>query len=186
MKWVVRILAGLIGLVVLAAAALWLWGFRPSHDRIVAEVQIDRPAPQVFRYLTDDDLVKKWIGGLVEIKEISAPPAGGEVGKKFRVGEIYKEQRVDMEMTVTRYEKNRELSLYITSLGDQNSGFTETGDYTLAEDNGRTRLRFEVSTKYFGFLPRLFEPFITPAATKKLNEDFQRLKLLIEAEPGIS
>ena len=94
--------------------------------------------------------------------------------------------RVDMEMTVTRYEKNRKLSLYITSLGDRNSGFTETGDYTLAEENGRTRLRFEVSTRYFGFLPRLFEPFITPAATRKLNEDFQRLKLLIEAEPGIS
>ncbi len=183
MKWVVRILAGFIGIAVLAVAALWLAGFRPGHDHIAAEVLIDRPSPQVFRYLTDDDLVKKWIGGLVELKEIATPPDGGEAGKKFRVGEVYKDQRVDMEMTVTRYEKNRMLSLYITSLGDPSNGFTETGDYTLAEEDGKTRLRFEVKTKYLGFLPRLFEPFITAEATKKLNEDLLRMKQLLEAEP---
>jgi hypothetical protein len=49
--------------------------------------------------------------------------------------------------------------------------------------NGKTRLRFEVKTKYLGFLPRLFEPFITPAANKKLNEDLQRMKQLLDAEP---
>jgi hypothetical protein len=59
MKWVIRILAGLAGLMLLAIAILWLAGFRSGHDHIAAEVQIDCPAPQVFRYLTDDDLVKK-------------------------------------------------------------------------------------------------------------------------------
>ena len=183
MKWVIRVLVGLIILLVLADAILWLAGFRSGHDHIVAEVEIERPAAQVFRYLTDDDLVKKWIGGIVELKQIATPADGSEVGKKFRIGEVYKEQRVDMEMTVTGYEKNRRLSLYIASLGDPNNGFTETGDYTLAEENGKTRLRFEVSTKYAGFLPRLFEPFITPQAVKKLHEDLQRMKQLIEGEP---
>jgi uncharacterized protein YndB with AHSA1/START domain len=183
MKWLVRILAGLIGLFVLLIAALWLWGLRTGHDVILAEVLIDRPAPQVFRYLADDDLVKKWIGGLVEIKNISIPPDGSQVGRKFHIGELYKDQRVDMELTVTRYEKDRALSIYITSLGDPNNGFTETGDYTLAEENGSTRLRFEVHTKYVGFFPRLFEPLITPEAGKKLTEDLQRLKQLVEAEP---
>jgi len=183
MKWVIRILIGLISLLVLAVAALWLAGFRSGHDRIVAEVEIDRPAAQVFRYLTDDDLVKKWIGGLVELKQIATPADGSEVGKKFRIGEVYKDERVDMEMTVTGYEKNRRLSLNIASLGDPNNGFTETGDYTLAEENGKTLLRFEVSTKYTGFLPRLFEPLITPQAVKKLHEDLQRMKQLVEAEP---
>lgn len=183
MKWVIRIFLGLVGLLVLAAAALWLARFRPGHDHIVAELQIDRPPAQVFRYLTDDDLVKKWVGGIVEIKPISTPADGGQVGRKLRIGEVYKDQRVDMEMTVTRFEKDRALSLYIVSLGDPKNGFTETGDYTLAEQNGKTLLRFEVKTTYFGFLPRLFEPFITPAANKKLNEDLQRMKQLLEAEP---
>jgi uncharacterized protein YndB with AHSA1/START domain len=183
MKWVIRIFAGLIGLILLAVATLWLVGLRPEHDHIVAEIQIDRPAPQVFRYLTDDDLVKKWIGGLAEIKSTATPADGSQVGRKYQVGEVYNGQRVDMEMTVTRFEKDRALSLYIVSLGDPSNGFTETGEYTLAEENGKTRLRFEVKTKYLGFVPRLFEPFITPAATKKLNEDFQRMKQLAEAEP---
>ena len=186
MKWVVRIATGIIGLVVLVIAALLLWGMRPGHDHIVAEVQIDRPAPQVFRYLTDDDLVKKWIGGLAEIKVISTPADGSQVGKKFRIGEAYKDQRVDMDMTVTHYEKNRALSIFIESVGDPHNGFTETGDYTLAEQNGKTLLRFEVKTKYLGFLPRLFEPFITPEATKKLNEDLLHMKQLVEAEPKTS
>jgi len=107
----------------------------------------------------------------VEIKNISVPAAGSEVGRKFHLGEVYKDQRVDMEMTVTHCEKNRALSIYITSLGDPNNGFTDTGDYTLTEENGKTLLRFEVRTKYFGFLPRLFEPFITPEAVRKLKED---------------
>jgi hypothetical protein len=34
-----------------------------------------------------------------------------------------------------------------------------------------------------GFFPRLFEPLITPEAGKKLTEDLQRLKQLVEAEP---
>jgi uncharacterized protein YndB with AHSA1/START domain len=184
MKWVVRILVGLIALVVLVIAALLLWGMRPGHDHIIAEMQIDRPAPQVFRYLTDDDLVKKWIGGLVEIKNISTPADGSQVGRKFRIGEAYKDERVDMEMTVTRYEKDRALSIFVASVGDPSNGFTETGDYTLADENGKTRLRFEVQTKYFAFLPRLFEPFITPEANKKLGEDLQRMKQLVEAEPN--
>lgn len=186
MKWAIRILTGLIGLILLAIAALWLFGMRPSHGHILAEVQIDRSAPQVFRWLTDDDLVKKWVSGLVEIKTISAPADGSQVGRKLQIGEVYKGERVDMEMTVTRLEQNRALSLSIASLGDPNNGFTETGDYTLAEVNGKTRLRFEVHTKYLGFLPRLFEPFITPEATKKLTEDLQRLKQLVEAEPKTS
>ena len=122
----------------------------------------------------------------MEIKSVATPVDGSQVGRKYQVGEVYNGQRVDMEMTVTRFEKDRALSLYIVSLGDPNDGFTETGDYTLAEENGKTRLRFEVKTKYLGLVPRLFEPFITPEATKKLNEDFRHMKLLVEAEPKTS
>lgn len=183
MKWVVRLLAGLIVLVVTAVALLWLWGMRPGHGHVVAEVQIERPAHQVFRWLTNDDLVEKWIGGLVELKEISAPADGSKVGRKFHVGEVYKGERADMEMTVTGFERDRALSLYVASVGDPSNGFTETGDYTLSEENGKTHLRFDLKSKYFGLLPRLFEPLIMPEANKKLAEDFQRLKQLVEAEP---
>jgi uncharacterized protein YndB with AHSA1/START domain len=144
MKWVWRILGVLAALCVLPFVGLWLAGMRPGHGHVVAEVVIDRPAAQVFRWLMDDDLAKKWIGGLEEIREVSAPAGGGEVGKKLRLIESYNGQRVEMDMEVTKFEKDRALSVLVSSVGDPKNGFTETGDYTLAEQGGKTRVRFEV------------------------------------------
>jgi uncharacterized protein YndB with AHSA1/START domain len=184
MKWILWILGGLVGLFVLAVGGLWLAGLRPGHGQVVAEVEIDRPAAQVFRWLAEDERVKKWVGGLTEIRQVSAPADGGEVGKKFRMVEYYNEQRVEMEMDVTKFEKDRALSILVSSIGDPNNGFTETGDYTLSEQNGKTRVRFDVQTRYSGFVLRLLEPLITPKAKEKLEEDFHRLKELAEAEPN--
>jgi uncharacterized protein YndB with AHSA1/START domain len=183
MKWVLRILLGLAAMVVLAVAALWLAGLRSDAGHSAAEVVIDRPPAQVFRWLADDDRLKKWIGGLIEIREISTPPNGCEIGKKFRMTEVYKGESVTMEGVTTRFERDRAVSIYVSSVGDPSNGFTETADYTLTDLGGKTRLRLEGQAKYLGFAPRLFEPIITPAATKKLNEDLQRLKSMAEAEP---
>ena len=184
MKWLIRILGGLVLLVVLCIAGLWLAGMRPGHGHVAEEIVIDRTPPEVFRWLTDDDRVKQWIGGLTEIRQVSGPPDGNEVGKKFRIGEVYNGQRVDMEMDITKFEKDRALSILVFSVGDPNNGFTETGDYTLSEQNGKTRLRFEVQTTYTGFVLRLLEPMITPKAKEKLDEDFRRLKQLAEKDPS--
>jgi len=183
MKWVLWILGGLIALCVLAIGGLWLAGMRPGHGHVVAEIVIERPAPQVFLWLTDDERVKKWIGGLTEIRQVSAPAGGSEVGKKFKLVEYYNGQRADMEMEITKYEKDRAISILVVSVGDPNNGFSETGDYTLTEENGKTRLRFVVQTQYTGFVLRLLEPLITPKAKEKLEEDFRRMKELAEAEP---
>ena len=183
MKYVLRILAALVVIPVLALVAVWLWGMRPEHGHETAEVWIDRPAPQVFLWIQDDDRVKRWIGGLTEIRQVSAPPSG-EVGKKFHLVAFYNGQRVPMDMTITKFEKDRALSAVVSSFDDRGNGFTETADYTLSEENGKTLLRFDVHTTYTGFILRLLEPMITPQAKKKLDEDFRRLKTLAEAEPG--
>jgi uncharacterized protein YndB with AHSA1/START domain len=183
MKWVLRILLGIVTIVALAVAALWLLGLRSDAGHSAAEVVIDRPPAQVFRWLTDDDRLKKWIGGLTEIHQIVGPPDGGEIGRKFRMTEIYKDQRAEMETVTTKFQQDRAISIYVSSAGDPSNGFTETADYTLTDLGGKTRLRLEGKAKYFGLVPRLFEPLITPEATKKLTEDLQRLKSLVEAEP---
>jgi|HubBroStandDraft_1064217.scaffolds.fasta_scaffold75789_4 hypothetical protein len=41
---VIGVLAGVLTLAILVVAVLWLLSFRPDHDHIVAEVQINRPA----------------------------------------------------------------------------------------------------------------------------------------------
>jgi carbon monoxide dehydrogenase subunit G len=182
MKWMARVLGGLVGLCVVLVAGLWLVGLRPGHGHVAAEVEIARPAPEVFHWLNDDERVKKWISGLVEIKKLSSGENGGEVGSKFRMSEVYGGEQVEMVMRVTGFELNRSIEMEVWSVGDPKNGFTEKAKYTLTEQGGKTRLALEAQAKYFGFLPRLFEPVMTPAATKKLHDDFQRLKSLAEAE----
>jgi len=183
MKWIVGILGGLIGLVVLCILGLWVYGLRVEAGHSVEEVVIDRPPAQVFLWLTDDNRLKKWIGGLAEIHEVAAPPNGGEIGRKFRMTESYQGQSVQMEAVTTKFEQDRAISIDVSSIGDASNGFTETVDYTLTDLGGRTRIRLDGRARYTGFVPRLLEPIITPEATKKLGEDLARLKSLVEAEP---
>jgi uncharacterized protein YndB with AHSA1/START domain len=179
-------LASLVGLVILGLAALWLYGLRADAGHSSGEIVIDRPPAQVFRSLTDDNRLKQWIGGLSDIREISAPPNGGEVGRKSRMTESYAGQSVQMEMVVTKFEQDRAISISVSSVDDPSNGFTETADYTLIDLGGKTRLRLDGKAKYSGFVPRLFEPIITPKATQKLGEDLARLKSLVESEPAAS
>ena len=88
-----------------------------------------------------------------------------------------------MGMKVTRFDVNHDLEIRLWSTGDSKSGFTETAEYRLLEQYGKTHLRFAVQTDYYGWLPRLSEPLITVAARRKLNDDLSRLKMLVEAEP---
>jgi uncharacterized protein YndB with AHSA1/START domain len=182
MKWVARILASSVGVVVFGVLALLIAGKRPNHGRIGREVEIDRPAAQVFRWITTEELLKKWIDGLKELRPESAPADGSEVGRRFRIGEVYKGERVEMEMEVVRFERDRNLTIHVASTGDRNSGFLETAEYALTEANGKTRVRIEARSEYYGYVPRLFEPLITRDAGKKLRGDLSRLKTLVEAE----
>src|SRR5713101_9995252 len=159
MKWLKRILAVVASLLVIAVAGLWLVGLRPGHGRNSASVDIDRPAAQVFRYLTDDALVQKWVGGLVEIRHLS--PGAQGTGDRLRLAVVLGNERTDMEMTITRFEANRWIDFTIVSVGDTSAGFFESGGYQLEEQNGRTHLTLAAQSEYHGFLPRLFEPLIT-------------------------
>jgi uncharacterized protein YndB with AHSA1/START domain len=185
MKWIARILAGLVGLMVLGVLALLIAGKRPNHGRIVREVEIDRPAAQVFRWITTEELLKKWIDGLTELRPESSPADGSEVGRKFRIVEIDKGERVEMKMEVVRFERDRDLTIRVASIGDLNNGFVEMAEYALTEVDGKTRVRIDARTNYYGYVPRLFEPLITRDARKKLRGDLNRLKALVEAEPSM-
>ena len=180
-KWLVRILIAIALLPVAATAVLWVAGERANHGLNAAEVEINRPAAQVFRYLTDDELVKKWVGGLTEIKPVEIYP--GHVGDKLRMTVVLGDEKTEMEMQVTSFEENRHIGFTITSLPGASAAFYEKSEYILNEKEGRTHLSLSGRSQYYGLLTRLMEPVITWEAQKKLREDLQRLKGLVEAEP---
>jgi len=162
--------------------------FRPGRGHIRAEIEIDRPAAQVFRWISREDLVRQWVGGLSEITPESSSGESGEIGKRFHMTEFDREEnaRTEMEMTVTEYVPSEKLGFQIRSLGGQGEGFVENADYRLSPALGGTELIFEIQTDYYGRLPRAFEPMITRAARKKVQRDLGKLKAMVEAEPESS
>jgi len=181
MKWVWRILGGIAGVAVVCVAGMWLWGLRPGHGENLVTVEIDRPAANVWRYVTTDELTNKWVSGLEEIRHTTPGVSGA--GEKLYMVESYEGERFPMEMTVERYTAPGELTFTLVSIGDPSNSFTEKGGYLLEEHDGRTRLTLTAHTEYHGFLPRLFEPIITRQAQAKLAGDVARLKALVEAKP---
>jgi len=182
MKWVWRILGGIVALLVVCVAGLWLAGLRPGHGHHSASVEINRPAAQVWRYLTADDLVKKWISGLEVIRHDSPGVQGA--GEKVYLAQSYKGKRIEMEMTMGRVEAPHTLEFTLVALGDPSNGFSEQGGYTLEERDGKTRLTLETTAEYHGFLPRLLEPLITRSTYETLRGNLAQLKALVEAEPA--
>ena len=180
MKWVWRIFGGIAALVVLCAAGLWLYGLRPSHGRNSATIEINRPAAQVWRYMTNDELTKKWVSGLEEIRHMTPGVTGA--GEKLYLVEAYEGERFPMEMTIERVVEPRELTFVLIGVGDPSNSFTEKGIYLLEEHEGKTRLTLAAQTDYHGFLPRLMEPIITKQADAKVAGDLARMKALVEAE----
>jgi uncharacterized protein YndB with AHSA1/START domain len=187
MKWVIRIGVVVIGLPSLAIGLLVAARFRPEHGHILAQTEIDRPAAQVFPWLSRPDLIQKWVGGLSEITPASPAVEGSEIGRRFHMLEFDKEEnaRTEMEMTITQFVPNDRLGFRIESLGDPVNGFTETAEYRLTGDGAHTQLTYDIHTGYRGKLPKALEPLITPAARKKVQQDLARLKSMVEAETAV-
>jgi uncharacterized protein YndB with AHSA1/START domain len=183
-KWIIRIGIITVGIPSLAIGLLVLARFRPSHGHVHAEIEIDRPPAEVFRWIVQQDLLRRWVGGLSDVSQISPATDGSEIGKRYHLTAVDKEEstRTEMEMTVTDYVPDQIFGVRIRSLGNPSEGFTENAEYRLTAIPGGTRLTLEIQTEYFGKLPRVLEPLITPAARKKAQRDFTRLKTLVETE----
>jgi uncharacterized protein YndB with AHSA1/START domain len=182
MKWILRILLALAAVVVLCVAALWIAGMRSGAGDLAAEIVIERPAPQVWRWLADDKLVLKWVGGLTEIRWKSGAP--GQANARADMVAEMEGKRFEMDWENLAVEPERHIAFRVKSKEGMDVGFVETGDYWLEDSGGRTRLRLATHSNYIGFIPRLFEPIISASARKKLAEDLARLKSLVEAEPA--
>jgi len=180
MKWLLYLLGGSVGLILLAVVVLLALGTRENAGRHETIVEIARPAPVVFAWITEPARIKSWMGWVVEIQSLT--PDRNRVGAR----EIWvmedrnnNNQRMDIEVETTRFNPDRllEANLKVPS------GFTGTVTYQLEPlDPGRTRLIYRGMFQYEHWLAKLMEPIISRSASQKLQEDLERLKQKVEAE----
>jgi len=183
MGFLVRALKILLVLVLLCVVVLWFAARRGDRGYIAQEVTIDRPAPMVFRWITTDDLLHRWISDLVKLERMG--PAGpAQPSNVYRIDEFIAKRRVVFEVKVIRTIPNQELELAVKSAVGSTDRYTGTAHFKLFPSGDYTKVEFTSQTDFQSLGDQIIEPILTYATQKKMQEDLTRLKLMMEAEPA--
>jgi uncharacterized protein YndB with AHSA1/START domain len=142
--------------------------------RNVAEVEIERPARDVFPYLIEPEKRVHWVHGLVESTTLDDGELG--VGTRFRDVVVDHGQRTTIEAEVERYDPYDGLTARLEA-----RGFVSRVDYDLAERDGRTRVACTVETDVTTRIARLLAPLVTRQAQRAIATSLTTLKQLLEA-----
>ena len=181
MRWILGLVTLLIVLLVVAFLALLGLSFRPDAGRVEASVDIDRPAPVVYPWVTEPEKLKQWVGWLAAVE--SEDPGPRQVGSRetWVMDDPDRKRRMRIAAEVTALEANRLVRVHVQVPG----AFEGDSEYRLEElEGGRTRLHSLGQFRYTSPVFRFMEPLITPQAKKKLSGDFTRLKQLVETSNG--
>jgi len=180
MRFLTRIIQVSLVVALTLAVVLWFAARRGDRGYIEEEVTIARPAPAVFRWISSEDLVRRWVSEVVELRRAEEGGAQQKV-TGFRMTQIIAGHRVEMTLRVDRVVPNQELSLVVSS-GDAANGFSGDAHFKLIAGDDYTRLVFSSHTRYSGLSDQIFEPALTFATQRKMHGDLARLKLLMESE----
>ena len=142
------------------------------HQLVVTALVPAEPR-QVFRHLTEPDLLPRWIDGLRE----SRPTGDGTMRVGARSIEVVDVHGKAMEMVseVTALDPDRELAVRITYPG---AGDTDMV-YELTPVARGTDLRLTVTPRYRG-IARLAGRLIRSSTRQRLQADLDRLARIID------
>jgi uncharacterized protein YndB with AHSA1/START domain len=179
MRFLTRIIQLGVAVALAVAVVLWFAARRGDRGMIEEEITIARPASAVFRWISSEDLARRWISDLVELRKADSEAQQSAPG--FKMGQIVAGHRVEMTLRIVRVVPNQELSLLVSS-GDSTAGFSGDANFKLISGDDYTRLVFTSHTRFISLRDRFFEPVLTSATQRKIHNDLARLKLLMESE----
>jgi uncharacterized protein YndB with AHSA1/START domain len=184
MRFLTRVWQVALAVVLTLAVVLWFAARRGDRGMIEEEVTIARPAPAVFRWISSEDLARRWISDVVELRkdDTSMPHQGAH---SFKMAQMVAGHRVEMTLRVVRVIPNQELNLVFSS-GDADTGFSGDANFKLIPGDDYTRLVFTSHTEFVSLSDRIFEPALTLATQRKVHADLARLKLLMESEEKLA
>ena len=178
MKWILIVVGGLVGLLVLCLIVLLAMGAGADSNRMVSSVVIHRKPEVVWPWLYKPDKVKQWVSWLVEIREEGeGEPVVG--GKAVWVMEDRNNNNERMEITgtVTAVEPYRRMAVHLTAP----EGFSGDATYLLtALPDGSTRLDSDSRYVFDNAFAKLMTPLVMWQAKKKYVGDQEHLRALVE------
>jgi len=181
MRVLTRIIQLGVALALTLAVVLWFAARRGDRGFIEEEVTIARPAPAVFRWISSEDLVRRWVSDVTELRKADGNSVQQQGVTGFQMAQVVAGRRVEMTLRVLHVVPNQELALLVSS-GNSESGFSGDANFKLIAGGEYTRLVFTSHTQFVSLSDRIFEPALTFATQRKVHDDLERLKLLMESE----
>ena len=173
MKWVLRILGGLAGVLLLGVVVLFAMGQRSTANRMQASIEVNAPPARVWTWINDGDKLKQWVSWMVEVRD-DGPRRTLVMRDENNGGQL-----MEIHCAVAESTPPTRLRVAMSTPGM----FDGDHLYELADlGGGRTRLQITGTYRFSMWLAKLMEPVITPSAERKLVGDMARLKSLVEAE----
>lgn len=133
---------------------------------------INRPVEQVFAFVTNLENNKKWQAGLVETVLLEEGPL--RLGTRLKDVRQFLGQRIESIAEVTEYKPNREFGFRVAS-----GPIPFHGQMSFEAAEGSTRITF-VGEGEPGGLFKLLEPIVVSAFQKRIEENYARLKSILE------
>ena len=127
--------------------------------KIEASVMVDRPAEEVWIFVTNPSNTPKWAPTVIDVKQTSAGSLGVGSTIEWR-RRLYPHVQ---PFKVSEYEPNRRFSMEFTRAPMKGSKLC----FDVETAEGKTRLNLEWDTEYHG-LGKLFGPLITRSAKKEM------------------
>jgi uncharacterized membrane protein len=142
-------------------------------------IVIDRPAEDVFAFVSDHTNAPRWQRGLLEVRRASDGPIG--VGTRHTLVRTFMGRRLEASNQFTHYEPNKLVAFDIIS-----SWVPGHGSYVV-EPAGthRARLTARVELRPMGLF-RVAEPLMAAALTREVEANLDALKSLLEGRVGRS
>ena len=135
-------------------------------------IHLKRPVEQVFAFLADYQNLRTWQSNLIENEQLTEGPL--RAGTRFREVRRTGPGQSEIQGEITDFEPNKRFST---------KTITEpqvTVTYFLEREDHGTRLRYKFIMLTSGMM-RLLEPLIAGQIKKGTDQDFQKLKQILDS-----
>src|SRR5262245_63529213 len=113
MRFLTRMMQVIVLVGLTLAVVLWFAARRGDRGMIEEEITIARPAPAVFRWISSEDLARRWISDLVELRKVDVASAQQNL-PGFKMTQMVAGRRVEMTLRIARVVPNQELNLLVS------------------------------------------------------------------------
>jgi len=143
--------------------------------RFSHSIEVGRPPDAVFPWLLEQDKVPRWMSHVEEYRQLDDGPL--TAGSRLRQTIELSSSRVSFELEVLRYEPPRAAEARF-----ETNGVEIVNLYALEAAGAGTRLTMSMDAKPTKFSARMLIPVVQPRLERKLTEDLERLRALLDGE----